>query len=445
MGQVVRWIGGMALFACAAFAQAAQLRAFHILVSPEGTRVVFELDAPTPHEVFTLADPDRVVIDFGSTRRATNLKLDQASGAIRDVRWAARGDGGLRVVLDLDGPAKPESFELPAADGYGDRLIVDLGGRKPLSAPALVTAAADSTSQTQATLAAASVPGASATPPTTAKVSPAPAAKEDAVPLAPKPVVVAIDAGHGGDDPGAIGRAGVQEKDVTLAIARCLAQRVDAQPGMRAVLTRDGDYYVGLRQRTEIARRAQADLFLSIHANSYKDRSMHGTAVYVLSEHGASTEQARWLANRENAADLVGGVDLQDKSQNVAAVLLDISQSATMDASFDLANRILRAVRKVNPLQKPFTQQAGFMVLKSPDIPSVLVETDFITNPRQERLLATPAYQDRLASALFEGIEGYFQRYRPLQPVPTQVAGTARRAPGGKAIPVRLTRAEAGD
>lgn len=431
MGRVVRWMGGVVLLCAAVAAQAAELRAFHVLVSPDGTRVVFGLDAPAPHEVFTLAKPDRVVIDFGATRRAARLKLDQAAGAIRDVRWGPRADGGLRVVLDLDGPADPKSFELPAGDGYGYRLIVDLGARKPVPAPALVTAAAE----------AADSAGAAGPQARTA----APAADETSVPLAPKPVVIAVDAGHGGDDPGAIGRAGVQEKDVTLAIAQRLARRINAQPGMRAVLTRDGDYYVGLRQRTELARRAQADLFVSIHANSYKDRSMHGTAVYVLSEHGASTEQARWLANRENAADLVGGIDLQDRSENVAAVLLDISQSATMDASFDLASRILKAVGKVNPLQKPFTQQAGFMVLKSPDIPSVLVETDFITNPRAERLLATPAYQDKLADAVFEGIKGYFARYRPLQSAPTQVAAAPRRAPGGRTLPVNLTRTDPGD
>jgi len=254
--------------------------------------------------------------------------------------------------------------------------------------------------------------------------------------------VVALDAGHGGDDPGAQSRNGLQEKNVTLTIARQLAKRINATPGMRAVLTRDGDYYVGLRERTVKARQAQADLFVSIHCNSYRDHDMRGTAVYVLSDHGATTEQARWLANHENAADLVGGVDLHDKDDRLAAVLLDISQSATMDASFDLGNRLLGSLSRVNELQKPSVQQAGFMVLKSPDIPSVLVETAFISNPREEQMLRNPDTQAQFADGIFEGIKGYFSRYRPLQSQ-QQVAAAgqpegkpARRRGRGKAMPV---------
>ncbi|HWY25937.1 MAG TPA: N-acetylmuramoyl-L-alanine amidase, partial [Nevskia sp.] len=261
--------------------------------------------------------------------------------------------------------------------------------------------------------------------------------------LTTKTVVVAIDAGHGGDDPGAESRNGLQEKNVTLSIARQLARRINATPGMRAVLTRDGDYYVGLRERTVKARQAQADLFVSIHCNSYRDHDMRGTAIYVLSDHGATTEQARWLANHENAADLVGGVDLHDKDDRLAAVLLDISQSATMDASFDLGNRLLGSLSRVNELQKPIVQQAGFMVLKSPDIPSVLVETAFISNPREEQMLRSADYQGQFADGIFEGIKGYFSRYRPLQQQQQQVVATtqpdgkqARRRGRGKAMPV---------
>ncbi|MDR3417838.1 MAG: N-acetylmuramoyl-L-alanine amidase, partial [Nevskia sp.] len=274
--------------------------------------------------------------------------------------------------------------------------------------------------------------------------APAPAARE-AAPLPAKPIVVAVDAGHGGDDPGTQGHSGVQEKNVTLAIARLLARRIDAQPGMHAVLTRDGDYYVGLRERTVKARDAQADLFVSIHCNSYRDSDMSGTAVYALSEHGATTEQSRWLANRENAADLVGGVDIHDKDDRLAAVLLDISQSATMDASFDLASRLLQSLGRINELQKPVVQQAGFMVLKSPDIPSVLVETAFLSNPREEQMLRSPEYQGRFADAIFDGIKGYFSRYRPLQQ--QQVASSVRTsdAPAphrrrGKTLPVSYER-----
>ncbi len=279
-----------------------------------------------------------------------------------------------------------------------------------------------------------------------ATAAPARKSRPMRVPLSAKPIVVAVDAGHGGDDPGAQGRSGLQEKTVTLAIARRLAALIDAEPGMHAVLTRDGDYFVELRERTVKAREAQADLFVSIHANSaYEGRDMRGTAVYVLSDHGATTEQARWLANHENDADLVGGVDLHDKDDRLAAVLLDISQSATMDASFDLGSRLLDSLHQVNTLERPHVQQAGFMVLKSPDIPSVLVETDYISNPREERKLGDARWQGAYAEAIFDGIKSYFSRYRPMQQVANsrwrpEPAGESSAAPRrrtrGKAVPV---------
>jgi N-acetylmuramoyl-L-alanine amidase len=259
------------------------------------------------------------------------------------------------------------------------------------------------------------------------------------VELRAKPIVVAVDAGHGGDDPGAHGPHGLLEKDVTLSVARKLAHLIDAQPGMRAVLTRDSDTYVGLRERTEKARDAQADLFVSVHCNALRDPHMRGTAVYVLSDHGATNEQARWLANRENAADMVGGVDLHDKDNQVAAVLIDISQTATMEASFDLGNRMLDSLGRVNVLQKPHVQQAGFMVLKSPDIPSVLVETAFITNTHEERLLGDGSYQDKLASSLLNGIRGYFSHYRPQQQI---VADNDPPSDRAHAIPVSMASAK---
>ena len=258
--------------------------------------------------------------------------------------------------------------------------------------------------------------------------------------LGAKPIVVAVDAGHGGEDPGAHGPSGVREKDVTLSIARKLARRINAQPGMRAVLTRDGDYYVGLRERTIAARQAQADLFVSVHCNAIQRRDMRGTAVYVLSDHGATNEQARWLANHENAADLVGGVRLKNKDDDLAAVLIDISQSATMEASFDLGSRMLDSLGKVNVLQKPQVQQAGFMVLKSPDIPSVLVETAFISNPQEERLLASDDYQDKLASSIFDGVRGYFSRYRPLQTVAPRETVAMHEDDSARPLPVALKR-----
>jgi N-acetylmuramoyl-L-alanine amidase len=243
---------------------------------------------------------------------------------------------------------------------------------------------------------------------------------------------VAVDAGHGGEDPGARGRTGLLEKEVTLSIARRLARLINEQPGMKAVLTRDGDYYVGLRERVNKARSSQADLFVSIHANAYKDRDMHGSAVYTLSNRGATSEQARWLANKENAADLVGGIELHGKDDDLAKVLIDLSQDATMEASFDIGERVLRAMGKVNTLQKRAVQQAGFAVLKAPDIPSVLVETAFITNSREEKLLRDKEQQEVFASAILEGIKGYFSAYRPHQQVAGHEAGLIKVSNGAR-------------
>jgi N-acetylmuramoyl-L-alanine amidase len=488
---------GLGTAACEA--HAAELRDLRLWEGPDSTRVVFDLDAESANKVFTLTNPDRVVIDIAGARQASTLKLDTAKGMVKAVRTGPR-DGGLRIVLDVSGAIRPQTFALQPSGGYGYRLIVDLysdavdrDAVKPASSQILANADAASSATAAAppaphlapaitvpaqapvvnvaTMPAESAPAAAAltsrevraqsAPPAVAATSPVivPAARppEAALPavatsasassptekllLGAKPIVVAIDAGHGGEDPGAHGPHGVREKDVTLSIARKLARRINSQPGMRAVLTRDGDYYVGLRERTVKARQAQADLFVSVHCNALVRPEMRGTAVYVLSDHGASNEQARWLANHENAADLVGGVKLQNKDDDLAAVLIDISQSATMEASFDLGSRMLDSLGKVNTLQKPQVQQAGFMVLKSPDIPSVLVETAFITNPQEERLLASDDYQDKLANSIFDGVRGYFSRYRPLQPVTSPRETVALQdddAP--KPVPVSLKR-----
>ncbi len=464
----MRCIVGLIFMLSVAGAHASELRELRLLDSAESTRVVFDLDARADNNVFTLTDPDRIVIDIAAAKRGHALNLHPApTGIVKSVRSGLH-DGGLRIVLDLNQAATPKSFGLQPSGGYGYRLILDLYPDHGATAPAMVTASAEPGLPLAAPAAGAPVEAAPLPIPVAQRSASAPAAAEGpggarlvpavaapafvapapsssgkitpdgmisraepsgaalgAVALTAKTIVVAVDAGHGGDDPGAESRSGLQEKNVTLAIARQLARRIDAEPGMRAVLTRDGDYFVDLRQRTIKARKAQADLFVSIHANSYRDHDMRGTAIYVLSDHGASTEQARWLANHENAADLVGGVDLHDKDDRLAAVLLDISQSATMDASFDLGNRLIESMSKVNELQKPSVQQAGFLVLKSPDIPSVLVETAFISNPREEQMLRSPDYQARFADGIFEGIKGYFSRYRPLQ---QQVAAAGQPA-----------------
>ncbi|MBI2383881.1 MAG: N-acetylmuramoyl-L-alanine amidase [Gammaproteobacteria bacterium] len=359
----------------ASLAQAAELREVRLWAGPDSTRVVFDLSAPVEHRLYPLSKPERIVIDLNGIARPSGVSLPaESKGLVRALRSGERPDG-LRVVLDVTEAVKPKSFILQPSGQYGYRLVVDLEGQAKAEQPPPVFTAEN------------------------------------------KPVVVAIDAGHGGEDPGARGRNGLLEKDVALQMARKLARMVNAERDMRAVLIRDGDYYVGLRGRIEKARKAQADLFVSIHANSYKDRAVRGTAVYVLSRNGASSEQARWLANHENAADLIGGVDIPDKDDTLAAVLIDIAQSSAREASFDVGGRLLKALGAVNALQRRDVQQAAFVVLKAPDIPSVLIETAFISNEREERLLGDPASQDRLVRSMLDGIKGYFSSYRPMQQV----------------------------
>jgi N-acetylmuramoyl-L-alanine amidase len=226
-------------------------------------------------------------------------------------------------------------------------------------------------------------------------------------------IIVAIDAGHGGQDPGAIGRSGTREKDVVLGIATSLARRIDAEPGMRAVLTRDGDRFIPLRERMNLARAGRADIFVSVHADSIANRDVSGSSVYVLSDRGATNEAARWLAERENAADLKGGVSLGDKQGQLASVLMDLSQTASIGSSMEAAERVLTFMDRVGEVRKSRVQQAGFMVLKSPDIPSMLVETAYISNPAEEKRLRTTQHQERIANAIFSGVREYFRTSPP--------------------------------
>jgi N-acetylmuramoyl-L-alanine amidase len=383
-------------------ASAAELRDVRVWAGPDNTRVVFELNGLVDHKLFTLDNPNRIVIDLSDTQRAVALKAQlEGKGYVDRVRFGPR-DGGLRVVLDLHSAVKPRSFSLQPADNYGYRVVVDLYSDAPAAAPAPEAAPA-------AAPAVATPPRPSAAP---APSAPAPVIAERPH-LAEKPIVVAIDAGHGGEDPGTRGHRGLLEKDVSLALARRLAAMVDDQPGFKAVLTRDGDYYLKLETRVKKARDAHADLFVSIHENSFKDRAMRGTAVYVLSPKGASSAQAKLLQERENSSDVIGGVDLQTEDPTTKAVLVDVFQTSSIEASFDVGRRVLKSVGRVNSLQKPKVQQASFVVLKAPDVPSILVETAFLSNPEEERLLGDPAYQDTLARSMLEGIKGYFDSLRP--------------------------------
>jgi N-acetylmuramoyl-L-alanine amidase len=355
-------------------AGAVEVHALRLWPSPEGTRVVLDLSGSAQHSVLVLKNPDRIVLDVAGARLAPGWRAPAGIGVVKQVRLGRRSSGELRIVFDLSRPIRPKSFLATPNERYGYRLVLDFGSPTGVAGPAA---------------------------PET------PVRAEHARPEA-RDLIIAIDAGHGGEDPGAIGKYGTREKDVVLAIARALAQRLDGEPGMRAVLTRDGDYFVPLRDRMRRARAQQADLFVSIHADSIRDRSVDGSSVYILSQHGATTEAARWLAERENASDLIGGVSLENKGDVLASVLLDLSQTASLTASHTAAEHVLHQLNLVGEVRKPLVQQAGFMVLKSPDIPSMLIETAYISNPLEEQRLRGLAHQAKLAAAIHQGLREYF-------------------------------------
>jgi N-acetylmuramoyl-L-alanine amidase len=357
---------------CAGPATAADIDGFRVWTDPEKTRAVLDLDARAEYQVFTLDNPPRVVIDLQQSGLSAQLKLiEEHAGIIRNVRHGQPEKGTLRVVLDLAATPEVKSFMLDPTADYGHRLVIDLFPENGARAPA--------------------------------------AAKQMANLQSPeRNVVIAIDAGHGGEDPGATGRNRTREKDVVLAIARELKKSLDERPGMSAVLVRDGDYYIPHRERFEFAREHRADLFVSIHADAFTRRDVAGSSVFVLSRKGASSEFARRLAASENRADLVGGVTLADKDDMLASVLLDLSQSATMQASRSVADSVFASLRSVNKTHRNQVEYANFMVLKSPDVPSILVETAFISNTAEEQKLRDPAWQRKVARVIGDGVQDYF-------------------------------------
>ena len=377
----------------------AEVRTVGMSVSSEAASVTLELSSPATYKLFRLTDPARVVLDLDRVRLRPGTHLPGASGLIQSVRAGARPGGGLRVVLEVASP-------VPATAQWAGpgQLVVRLGGDsavRALAAPQPVHAAH------------------------------APADSD-------RDVVIAVDAGHGGQDPGAIGHTGTQEKTVVLAIARALARRINAEPGMHAILTRDRDEFLTLRERSQRARAAKADLFVSVHADSIRDREVSGSSVYILSERGATDEAARWLAERENASDLMGGVSLSDKDSTLASVLLDLSQSANISASMNAAQLVLSELDRVGEVRKSRVQEARFVVLKSPDIPSMLIETAYISNPTDERRLRAESHQVQLAEAIFTGLHVYFEKNPPAgtrfarsrtPPTPPVLAGTSEPAP----------------
>ncbi len=351
-----------------------RINSLRIWPAPDHTRLVFDLSGPVEHRVFSLENPNRLVIDISDVRLNTQLdSSDLTNTPISRVRSAVRNKTDLRVVLDLSQDVQPRSFLLRPNEQYGHRLVVDL-----------VLPEKQKTPKQQA--------------PKTIKQQ--------------RQIVIAIDPGHGGEDPGAIGPSGTREKHVVWGISKELASIIEKDPAFKPVMTRTGDYYIGLRKRVEVARNARADLFVSVHADAYRLPQPQGSSVYVLSQRGASSESARWLADSENRADLIGGVEgvltLGDKDETLAGVLVDLSMTATLSESLKVGSRVLKNLGRVNHLHKRDVEQAGFLVLKSPDMPSMLIEAGFISNPQEEKRLKDLAYQRKLAQQIANAIKDYF-------------------------------------
>jgi N-acetylmuramoyl-L-alanine amidase len=399
------------LVASAQAQTANQITAARVWPSQDYTRVALEIQEPVKYEVLSLKDPERLVLDLEGieiTAALTELadKIQPNDPYVKAMRIGRFKPGMVRLVFDLKAEVKPQAFMLPPIGDYGHRLVLDL---YPLVPHDPLLAFLDKLQAEPGT----------ATPPSVAKPQtpgetsrPAPAAK--AAPKRDRLIIVAIDPGHGGEDPGARGRRGTHEKDVTLAIASKLKTRIDREPNMRGVLTRDGDYYLSLQARVEKAQRVRADLFVSIHADAFVKPHARGASVFALSERGATSAAASWIAKRENDADLIGGVNLEGKDRYLKMTLADLSLTAQINDSLKLGRSVLEQIGSINDLHKQDVEQAGFAVLKAPGIPSILIETAFISNPDEERKLRSPAYQDQMADALLAGIKRYFSKNPPL-------------------------------
>lgn len=361
------------------------------------TRVVLDLDQPITldtHHVMVLKAPFRVVLDVFNAKQpnAVPRSVIERISVLSNVRIAHNENNRVRIVFDMKQAVRPQSFVLkPGPNNENYRLVLDLYPTGEVIQPAVNSTAVKPTSQAQ--------PPVIKTPPPTPKK-----------PL--RDVLIAIDAGHGGKDPGAVAN-GLREKDITLAVAKLLAHEINQQKGMKALLIRDTDVYIKLRSRMERARKAKADLFISLHADAFTHTRARGSSVFALSLNGATSEAARRLADRENKADDIGGVDLSDKDKVLASVLLDLSQTASIRESLEVGKEILRNMGGINALHKPTVQQAGFAVLKSPDIPSVLIETAFLTNPSEAKKLSSPAHQKKIAQSIVKGLNVYFKRKAP--------------------------------
>ena len=465
-------------------AYGSEIKSLRLIEGATGTRAEISLDGAGQYKVIRLDDPARLVVDLPSASLAKGVSLPAGAGVVKSVRTGQPEAGVTRIVFDLAHPVvAPDPWIEQAGDG--PRLVVEWPGDGPVqryaaqggstvaarpaggtatapastgsavtgtdASPIDVAASAAATSRLISELTAkaaarevetrqASVPAQPAPEPAAVPPVTAPATQPAPRPTLPgeagmRPLVIAIDPGHGGQDPGAIGKNGTREKDVVLAISKELARQIDATPGLKSFLTRDNDVFIPLNQRARLARKAGADMFISIHADAAENRSADGSSVYVLSLRGASSQRARWLADKENSADLIGGVRLDDPNDTLASVLLDLTQSGHMKASEDAARDILSGLQQVGNVHKRNVEKANFAVLRTSDMPAMLVETAFISNPEEERRLRDPAFQRKIAGAVLDGVNGYFSRQPPpgtlyaARAAAQQVAGAAGGSP----------------
>jgi N-acetylmuramoyl-L-alanine amidase len=432
----------------AASASAADVKAARAWAGPEYTRVVFDLSGPASYKMSQGDVPGSVVLDIAGSSVTGDFSAPGGQGLFKSMTVSKQG-GSARLVATVDPKAKPKSFLLKPAGDYGYRLVLDLypggqsdpGDNPPPAAdndsPSVAAADAETAAPTQAPTSTRGSRG--------SRGKSVPAGKPPMLPTGDRKVVVAIDAGHGGEDPGARGATGLREKDVTLQVARELADQINRQPGMQAVLTRNGDYFIPLKRRYEIAREHNADMFVSIHADAFKNGDAKGSSVWVLSPRGKTSEASRWLADRENRADLVGGVSLDDKDDSLAAVLLDLQQGYAMQASESIAGNVLKALGRLGPTHRGYVERANFVVLRSPDVPSILVETAFITNPAEETRLRDDGHRRELAIAVLGGVRNYFESMPPpgtwfaaqaARRNGTSLASTAASTPAAPAVAV---------
>jgi N-acetylmuramoyl-L-alanine amidase len=408
---------GIALLT-AGLAQAAGVKAARLWPSPEYSRIAIELDEAVAYKQFNLKNPERIVLDLEGVEPDVALaelaaKVSPQDVFISTIRVARNRPGVTRLVVELKAEARPQVFPLKPMGDYGHRLVMDLYPAAPETIESQVENAIERAGRNADGIASVDKPLAHAVDKNAREAKSdksAPPAKPEYVRL----ITIAIDAGHGGEDPGAMGASGSREKDITLSIARRLKGMIDKMENMRAYLTRDGDYFIPLHERVNRARKAQADLFVSVHADAFIKPHARGSSVFALSEKGATSAAAKWLAKRENEADLIGGINIAVKDVYLKQTLLDLSQTAQIADSIKVGKAVLEEIGGVNQLHKPHVEQAGFAVLKAPDIPSILVETAFISNPEEEKRLNDEDYQDKMAMAIVNGIKRYFEKHPPL-------------------------------